>query len=171
MRALAATLIFLAATSSAEACGPAPVSGESWVRDKHAMKSREPLPVVEATAELLHRPEVVRPGAPVGCDQFARFVIRMQLSPSSTFQPSDFGYLFLVRSKNAPLNTIPDYPIQAKVIDGFAELEVEVYDFRVGPRAPIDIEVEIRAVDRRLRRGPASRFRLQTMPTRHSAGT
>ena len=171
MRALAATLIFLAATSGAEACGPAPISGESWARDKHAVKSRGPLPVVEATATLLHRPEVVQPGAPVGCDQFARFVIRMQLDPSPTFQPSDYGYLFLVRTKNPPLNTIPDYPIQAKVVDGFAELEVEVYDFGVGPRASIDIEVEIRAVDRLLRRGPASRFRLQSMPISQPAGT
>jgi len=171
MKALAAILILLAGTSSAQACGPGTVSGQSWFRDKNALRSHGPLPVAEATAELLHRPPIVQPGQPVGCDQFARFVIRVQLDPSTTSQPSDYGYLFHVRTRNAPLNTIPDRPVQANVVDGFAEFEVEVYDFGVGPRSSIDLDVEIRAVDRRLRRGPKSIFRLQAKPISQPAGT
>lgn len=161
MRILLVILILIAATESASACGPGPVSGQPWVRDKHAGKTSGQLPTPRATAELLHRPLIVKPGEAIGCDQFARFLIRIELDSGSKSKPSDYGYVFLVRSKDGPLTTLPDFPIQGKSVDGFVEFEVEAYDFGVGPRSAIDIEIEVRAVDRRLRRGPKSMLRLQ----------
>ena len=167
MRTLIATLILLAATGPVEACGPGTVSGQNWFRDSQAEKSRAPLPIVKATVELRHRPRIVQPGEAVGCDQFARFAIRLQLDAKSPANLSDYGYEFRIRTKDAPLTVLPHGPVRGKVVDGFAEFDVEVYDFGVGPRSSIDVEVEVRAVDRRLRRGPKSNFTLHASAIGH----
>ena len=161
MKTIAAALVLLVAASGAEACGPSPVTARPWLRDLHAPKSHLTLPIVSATSELLHRPPIRQAGEPIGCDQFARFLIRFRFDQHSSLSLSDYGYLFRIRGKNELFITLPDYPIQAKVVDGVAELVIEVMDVGMDQGAPINVDVEVRALDRRLRRGPSSSFRIQ----------
>ena len=161
MKTIAAALVLLVAASGAEACSPGPTTARPWMRDPNAPRSHLTLPIVSATAELLHRPPIRQAGEPIGCDQFARFLIRFRVDQNSALPLTNFGYLFRIRGKNELLITLPDYPIQAKVVNGVAELVIEVMDVGEDQGVPINVEVEVQAVDQRLHRGPSSSFRIQ----------
>jgi hypothetical protein len=171
MRTLAALLIYLVAINASHACSPAPV--RYW--DREAQSPGDELrripspPRLIATSELLHRP-AIRTGTSTGCDQWARFVIRVHLERGSPARLSDYGYVFRVRSKNAPSTYFTGYPLQANIANGTAEFEVEVWDTGIGQRSAIDLDVEVRAADRALRLGPKARFRLQAEPSSRSDG-
>jgi hypothetical protein len=159
MRKFLALMVLLVAAGSALACGPGPIAGRPWEKRANTTAAREQMPIAEVEAKLVHRPSSILPGGPIGCDQFARFQIRIKLK-SATSEPADYGYEFRISSKDEPLTTLPDYPVQGKSVDDFVEFEVEVYDYPATPRSSIDIEVEVRPVDRRLRRGEKATFRL-----------
>lgn len=119
-----------------------------------------PPPRLVVTSELLHRP-AIRAGGSVGCDQFARFVIRVRLEPGSTADLSDYGYMFKVRSKDAPSTYFVGYPLRTTIVNGVGEFYVEVHDSAFGPRPAIEMDVEVRAMNRASRLGPGTRFRLR----------
>jgi hypothetical protein len=162
MRIGAALLIYLIATSASQACSPGPVL--AWDGEAHAASERlrrvPPPPRLIVTSELLHRP-AIRTSEFVGCDQFARFVIRVRPESGSTANLADYGYVFRVRSKDAPSAYFDGYPLRATVVNGVGEFYVEVYDSAFGERPAIDMDVEVRATDRAKRLGPGSRFRLR----------
>jgi len=87
-------------------------------------------------------------------------VIRVRLEPGSTANLADYGYVFRVRSKDAPSAYFDGYPLRATVVDGVGEFYIEVQDSASGQRPAIDIDVEVRATNRAKRLGPSSRFRL-----------
>jgi hypothetical protein len=94
------------------------------------------------------------------------------LDQKSTANIADYGYLFRVQTKNAPLNafTYADYPLRARVVNGFAEFDFDIYDVGLTQQSAIDLDVEVRAVGRTNRRGPKSRFRIQAEPSKRPDG-
>jgi len=121
------------------------------------------LPKLSATAELTHRPSLpVRGEIEVyGCDFSAEYTVRVRIEDEPPARLSEFGYLFTVKAGNGRYARVYPIPLKAHIVGDSAEFEIGVGDFAEQRYLPIEVEIEVVAVDRAMRKGKPTTFRLR----------
>jgi len=126
-----------------------------------------PLPRLLVTSSLTRRPPVPPPPDEIevaGCDTTADFEVNVKLANLEPARLARFGYLFSVKSADGRhLFWVDSSPVAVHRIEGdSAVFEIHVGDFwRDELHRPIDVELEVVAVDADMRRGRPTTFRLQ----------
>jgi hypothetical protein len=161
MRTFAIALLLLSASPSIEACSlsilPRPWTGTEglYVPDELAAAP----PSLEVSFRAIHRPKIPKPGDVWGCDFYASFEVRVRANDNSV-DLGRFGYLFKVTSARSPWTNVIGMPIQARIEGREAVFDLFVEDWGPSQRKPIDLELEVRAVNLARAQGRWSRFRV-----------
>ncbi|HVK52488.1 MAG TPA: hypothetical protein VM469_12225 [Pseudoxanthomonas sp.] len=158
------------------------LSGHTW-----ACTSFEGLPVfepnVKAEGERLFRPEATIPGElqeivarvvslrradPRNlCGPSARIKVAVEWARPTDVRLQDIGIYFKVLSGTSGTGAVKYYafnslPRVVTVEDGVAYVYLQIADSDESSRGPIDLEVEVFAVDKLLRIGPSSRLSIRS---------
>lgn len=128
---------------------------------------REDLPPrLNATATLVYQPKAFPDDGQIhetGCgDNVAEFDVAIDTG-EAVFPSGRYGYYFRVISPDARwTRTVVPVPINPEKVEGrIGHFSIDVADSPLEPRRPIDVEIEVFAIDAFMRIGPATRFRLQ----------
>jgi hypothetical protein len=161
MRNLALYLVLLAAASKSEACSfTFPVDQFPATKPASFDKGVPNPPALLVDARLAYRPKRLSPTDVVGCDIQAEFEVTIKSEDKEKRKLTTFGYYFRIIDPTERWTSVVSVPIKAEIEDGVGLFRIAVTDWPLDPSAPIDIDVEVFAVDDEMRIGPATRFRL-----------
>jgi len=161
MKHVALFLMLLAAANESRACSfTFPVDQFSATKPARFDKGVPNPPTLLVDARLTYRQKRLRPTDVVGCNSQAEFEVTIKLEDKEKRKLTKFGYYFRIIDPTERWTSVVSVPIKAEVKDGVGKFRIVTSDWPLDPSAPIDINVEVFAVDDEMRIGPATRFRL-----------
>jgi hypothetical protein len=169
MRTLLVALVALSAADCSYACSyyfPAnEFTGFTQADGRFDRNAPNP-PKLIASSKLTYQAPLVDddPLYVGGCDDYASFDVTVR--PEAGGDVRNYGYYFRVLSTDAPWTSAPSVPVRAEGGPEEAKFSISVADSPLSAdRKPIDIEIEVFAVDARHRIGPPTRFKLRATAT------
>jgi hypothetical protein len=103
---------------------------------------------------------VRRADAKLACDFYAEIEIALEWQTDSPYSIGDFGIYVRPPPYAYPRTSFWGIPLAPRMRDGVAYITAYIQDPGTLPHAPIDMDIEIFAVNDALQIGPSTKFRL-----------